>query len=175
MSGLGEWWFTHRHQELLREAGHERLAQELRRVRKTSAEEPPMSDATAAAQRRTEVRPGLAEDALRIAELLELNGIPRWVAFEERFIIAKDDGKLVAVLRFREDTARLYLGLLVTDPWAEEHPIAVALYAGAREIARGLGLREIRARTRQGETHPDAAGYRRYRGGWRLDLAGAPR
>jgi hypothetical protein len=175
MSGLGDWWFTGRHQELLREASQERLAQELRRARKSSAEGLPTSGATSPAETRTEVRPGLAKDAPRIAELLELNEIPRWVAFEERFIIAEENGKLAAVLRFREDSERLYLGLLVTDPWAEEHSVAVALYAGARVIARGLGLREIRARTRQHETHPREVGYRRWGGGWRVDVASAAR
>jgi hypothetical protein len=170
---MADFWFTGRHQELLQKASEERLAQELRRARKSSAEEPPTSDATAPAEKRAEVRPGLAEDAPRIAELLELNGIPRWVAFEERFIVAEDDRKLVAVLRFREDSERLYLGLLVADPWAEEHSVAVALYAGARVIAHEFGLREIQARTRQNETHPRDAGYRRWRGGWRLDVDGA--
>jgi hypothetical protein len=122
----------------------------------------PTSDA--AAQKCTEVRLGLEEDAPRIAKLLELNGMPRWVAFEERFIIAEEDGDLLAVLRFREDSERLYLGLLVTDPWAEEHSLAVALYAGARVIARRLGLREIRARIFQSDTYPHDAGYRRWRG-----------
>jgi hypothetical protein len=175
MSGLEGWWFAGRHQELLREASQERLAQELRRVRKTSAKESPTSDATAPAEKRPEVRPGLAEDAPRIAELLELNGIPRWVAFEERFIVAEDDGKLVAVLRFREDSERLYLGLLVTDPWVDEHSLAIALYTGARIMAHEFGLREIQARTRQNEIYPREVGYRRWRGGWRLDVAGAAR
>ncbi len=175
MSSLGDWWFTGRHQELLREASQKRLAQELRRARKTSAEEPPTGNATAPAGKRTDVRLGLAEDAPRIAKLLELNGMPRWVAFEERFIIVEEDGELVAVLRFREDFERLYLGLLVTDPWADEGSLAVALYTGARVMARGLGLREIRARTRQHETFPREAGYRRWRGGWRLDVTGADR
>jgi hypothetical protein len=172
---MADFWFTGRHQELLQKASEERLAQELRRARKTSAEQPQTSDATSPAEKSTEVRPALAGDAPRIAELLELNGMPRWVAFEERFIIAEDDGNLVAVLRFREDSERLYLGLLVTDPWAEEHSSAVALYAGARVMARDLGLREIQARTRQSETHPREAGYRRWIGGWRVDVAGAAR
>lgn len=97
--------------------------------------------------------------------------MPRWVAFEERFIIAEEDGELVAVLRFREDSRRLYLGLLVTDPWVDEHSLAIALYAGGRVMARELGLREIIARTRQHETHPRAVGYRRWRGRWRLDMS----
>jgi hypothetical protein len=173
MSGMAHFWFTGRHQELLQEASEERLAQELRRARKASAERFQTSDATVPAEKHTEVRPGLGEDAPQIAELLELNGMPRWVAFEERFIVAEDDGNLVAVLRFRKDFERLYLGLLVTDPWAEEHSLAVALYAGARVIARELGLREIQARTRQNETHPREAGYRRWSGGWRVEVASA--
>ncbi len=173
MSGMRDWWFTGKHQELLQEASQERLAQELRRGRKSSTVGLPTSDATAPVKKYPEVRPGLVKDAHRIAELLELNGIPRWVAFEERFIIAEDEGRLAAVLRYHEDCERLYLGLLVADPWAEERSLAVALYAGARVVARGLGLREIRARTRQDETHPGDAGYRRCRGGWRLDLANA--
>jgi hypothetical protein len=35
------------------------------------------------------VRLERARDAPRIAVLLELNGMPRWVAFEERFIVAE--------------------------------------------------------------------------------------
>lgn len=175
MSGMADFWFTGRHQELLQEASEERLARELRRARKARAEKPRRSSATLPAQKRTEVRPALAGDAPRIAELLELNGMPRWVAFEECFIIAENDGNLVGALRFREDPERLYLGLFVTDPWAEEHSLAVALYTGARVIARGLGLREIQARTPQNETHPRKAGYRRWRGVWRVDITDAAR
>lgn len=76
-------------------------------------------------------------------------------------------------MRFREDTGRLYLGLLITDPWAEEHSVAVALYSGARAIAEGLGLREVRARTRGHEMCLREAGYRRWGGGWRLGVCDA--
>ena len=176
MGGLADLWLAvRRHQELLEEASQGRLTRELRRARKARAEKPPAGGAGAPVGKRADVRRGLVEDAPRIAELLELNGMPRWVAFEERFIIAEEDGELVAVLRFREDFERLYLGLLVTDPWADEGSLAVALYTGARVMARGLGLREIRVRTRQHETFPREAGYRRWRGGWRLDVTGADR
>jgi hypothetical protein len=170
MSGLADFWFTGRRQELLWEASQRRLVTELRHARKARKEQPPTRDALAPARKRTEVRPGLAEDAPRIAELLELNGMPRWVAFEERFVLAEEAEELVAVLRFREDSQRLYLGLLVTDPCADERSLAVALYAGARVMARDLDLREVRARTRQYEMHLREAGYRRCSGGWRLEM-----
>ena len=159
----------------MREASQARLARELRRARKAGAEDLRASDADASARTRTDGRPGLAEDAPRIAELLELHGAPRWVAFEERFIVAEKAGELLAVLRFRVDPERLELGLLVTDPWAEERALAEALYAGALVMARSLGSREVRARTRRHETYPQDAGYRRCSGGWRLEITGAAR
>jgi hypothetical protein len=173
MRGLADSWFAGRHRELLREASLARLAKELRRARKARAVELRVSDA--AARTRAHVRPGLVEDAPRIAELLELNGVPRWVAFEERFIVAEEAGKVLAVLRFRAYPERLDLGLLVTDPWAEERSLAVALYAGALVMARRLGAQEVRARTRRHETYPRDAGYRRCSGGWRLGITDAAR
>ena len=65
------------------------------------------------------------------------------------------------------------MGLIVTDPWAREGPLVAALYAEARAVAEGLGLREVRARTRGHETHLREAGYRRWRGGWWLDVTDA--
>jgi hypothetical protein len=79
------------------------------------------------------VRWGLAEDEAQIAELLELNGMGRTLAYEERFHVAaaKPSGKLLAALRYRTEPKRLLLGLLVSDPWTQERPLAVALYTGA--------------------------------------------
>lgn len=62
------------------------------------------------------VRPGTALDVSRIAVLLELNGMPRWVALEERFIVFERGGALMAAMRFREGTGLLHLDLLVVDP-----------------------------------------------------------
>lgn len=172
MMGLADLWYARRHQELLREAGREHLAREFRRARRARAgESGPSGSPTAEGLARTdaEVRRGLVEDAPRIAELLKSNGMPHWIAYEERFIVAYEDGVLVAALRFQEDFERLYLGLLVTDPQTEEHALAAALYAGARAMARGSGLREVRARTRRHQPLLRAAGYRRWEGGWRLD------
>jgi hypothetical protein len=121
----------------------------------------------------TLVRWGLEADEDAIAELMELNGMRRTLAFEERFIVAvvKPGGKVLAALRYRTEPKRLMLGLLVSDPWAAERPLAVALYSGAGELARQMGVEEVRARpVLHAEDYPREAGYRwRYPGGWRLD------
>lgn len=82
------------------------------------------------------VRRGLREDQPRIAEFLELNGLSRWIVYEETFLVAERDGRVLAALRYRTEKKRLLLGLLVTDPWAGERDLAVALYAGVGELAR---------------------------------------
>jgi hypothetical protein len=166
-------WFMGRHEELIREADQQRLAREARRTRKPQARADESEARRASARQHPAVRLGLASDAPRIAVLLELNGMPRWVAFEERFVVVEEGGALTAAMRFRAGTERLYLGLLITDPWAEEHSVAVALYSGARAIAEGLGLREVRAQTRGHETYLREAGYRGWGGGWRLDVCDA--
>jgi hypothetical protein len=115
------------------------------------------------------VRWGLAEDEGAVADLLDLNGIPRWVAFEERFIVAQKDGKVLGAVRYRMESKRLILGLLVVDPWAGEERLALALYRDSRELAREIGAAEIIAsESRAG--YPGLAGYRRWGRGWRLDL-----
>lgn len=115
-----------------------------------------------------EARWGLREDEEAITELLELNGMSRALAFEERFLVAERSEKVLAALRYRTEPKRLVLGFLISDPWAEERPLAVALYARAGELAREMGVREVLART---VLHADdylyEAGYRwRYPGGW---------
>ena len=122
-------------------------------------------------QARIGVRWGLGEDEEGIAELMDLNGMHRALAFEERFLVAERGGKVLAALRYRTEPKRLLLGLLVSDPWTEERPLAVALYAGAGELAREMGVREVRARSvRHAEDYPHEAGYRcRFPSGWYLD------
>ena len=116
-----------------------------------------------------EVRWGLPEDELRVAELLELNGMPRWVAFEEQFIVAEKKGEVLAVLRYRTASKWLLLGLLVADPWAEERPLAAALYAGAVELAREIGVGEVVAWPVPYADYPYEAGYRWEARGWWVD------
>ena len=161
------WLAWGRHEELLREAGRERLANGLRRAGKARGKTPPDD---AGAKGRPDVRLGLAGDAPRIAELLELRGMPRWLAFEQRFIVAERGGKVVAVLRFGRDPRGIHLGLLVTDPQTDEGSLAGALYAGARAVARDLGVGEIRAKTRRHEAYLSRAGYREGSDGWRLEV-----
>ncbi len=170
MGGLADFWsglFEGRHRELLREVGQERLARESRRARRDGrVGRPATPEAGGAASGRVVVRIGTDLDAPRIADLLELNGMPRWVAFEERFILVEVGMTLTAAMRFGAGTERLHLGLLVTDPWADEYSLAVALYSRAPTTARDLGLGEVRARTGRHEWQLYQAGYRRRGGIW---------
>jgi hypothetical protein len=157
-----------RHEELVREAENRWLVRELREARD---EERSGDGHTGLGDGGIEVRLGLLEDEAEIADLLELNGMPRWVAFEGRYIVAEKDGEILAVLRYRTESKRLLLGLLVSNPWVEERPLAVALYAGAGELAREMGVTEVLARSCTHGDYPHEAGYRR-RGlrEWRLDV-----
>ena len=158
-----------RRKELVREAERGRLVRTLREARKArTRREGRLSGGLET--RDIEVRWGMAEDEAKVAELLELNGMPRWVAFEERFIVAEKDGEVLAALRYRTEPKRLVLGLLVADPWAEERSLAVALYAGVREMALEMGVKEIRARAERYSDYPREAGYRRRRGDWHLEV-----
>ena len=163
--------------ELLREAERWRLAKLLREARRARRRREGgcsygISGGLEAGD--IEVRLGMAEDEPRIANLLELNGIPRWIAFEERHIVAEKDGEILAALRYRTEPKRLVLGLLVADPWAKERPLAFALYTGARELALEMGAKEIRARTDRYSDYPREAGYRRWGGDWHLGVTRSP-
>jgi hypothetical protein len=166
---FGAW--EERHEELLREAEKARLARlaregRVRDRRRESRVEVPEG---------IEVRWGLLEDEAKIANLLQLNGMPRWVAFEERYVVAQKDGEILAALRYRTEPKRLLLGLLISDPWADERPLAVALYAGAEELAQEMGVGEVLARPFPRADYPRDAGYRRRgRREWRLEVARAP-
>ena len=94
-----------RSKDLLREAEQRRLTREPRKERRA---------------KRIEVHWGLPEDESKIADLLELNGRPRWEAFEERFIVAGEKGKVLAALPYQTTSKRLWVRILITDPWAEE-------------------------------------------------------
>ncbi len=47
---------------------------------------------------------------------MELNGMLRPLAFEERFIVAEKKGEVLAAMRYRTERKRLLLGLFVADP-----------------------------------------------------------
>jgi hypothetical protein len=155
-----------RQEELLREAEERRIAGALRKARRSVKEG---GRRVTRELKGLKVGWGLAEEEPAVADLLELNGIPRWVAFEERFIVAQKDGKVLGAVRYRMESKRLILGLLVVDPWAGEERLALALYRDSRELAREIGAAEIIAsESRAG--YPGQAGYRRWGRGWRLDL-----
>ena len=138
---------------------------------KPPGREDPKGHENAAAAGGIGVRWGLHEDEAQIAELMELNGMRRALAFEERFVVAERDGKILAALPYRTGPKRLLLGLLISDPWVQERPLAVALYEGAGELAREMGALEVRARSvLHADDYAYEAGYRwRYPGGWYLD------
>jgi hypothetical protein len=156
-----------RQEELLREAEERRIAGALRKARRSVKEDRRSSTRELEG---VDVGWGLAEEESGVADLLELNGLPRWVAFEERYIVAQKDGKVLGAVRYRMESKRLILGLLVVDPWAGEERLALALYRGSKELAREIGAKDIVAsEARAG--YPGRAGYRRWGRGWRVDLA----
>ena len=82
---------------------------------------------------------GACGDEEAVADLLELNGMPRWISFEERFLVAQKDGKVLGAVRYRTESKRLILGLLVVDPWAGEEWLAPRC-TGARESLRARSV-----------------------------------
>ena len=170
-----------RHAGLLREAENERLARRLRMDDRREgargfwkrlgawaglAPRRPAHQATG-----IEVRWCTSRDEGRIGELLDLNGAPRGVATGEGFVVAERGGEVQAAVRYRTEPKRLLLGLLVANPWVEERPLAEALYAGARELAREMGAREIRARCGHAASYASRAGYRRGKARVRAEAA----
>jgi hypothetical protein len=105
----------------------------------------------------------------KIAALLELNGRPRWEAFEERFIVAEEKGKILSALPYQTMPKRLCVGQLITAPWAEERPLAVTLYAGGGNLAREIGVGEVLAQPVFYADCPYEAGYLRCGPWWSLD------
>src|SRR5918998_6400238 len=175
--GLGKEWMVQMRKEVEHNRLEARLAKAslseeavLRRGRLTGGTSE-LRDALRSSEE-VRVRWGLAEDEPAVADLLQLNGMPRWVAFEERFIVAERGGEKLGALRYRTESKRLLLGLLVVDPWAGEERLAQALYAGAGDLARELGVGEVVASASRAN-YPGEAGYRRRGGGRRLDTAQA--
>ena len=121
-------------------------------------------------RRGIEVRWGLREDEAHVAELLELNGKPRPLAFEEHFIVAvaEPEAELLAALSYRTASKRLLLGFFIADPWAEESSLARALYAGAVALAWEAGIGEVHARPSPYGHYQGEVGYRWCKGEWRV-------
>ena len=119
------------------------------------------------------VRWGLREDEAYVVGLLKRNGMPRPLAFEERFLIAvaEPEGEVLAALSYRTSSKRLLLGFLVADLWAEECTLARTLYDGAVALAREAGISEVHARPSPYGDYPGEVGYRWRGGGLRADTA----
>lgn len=107
-----------RRREALAKAQQQAIEREAARARRAFAAVGDAPPGKTAVPEGVEVRWGLAEDGGAIADLLELNGMPRWVAYEERFVVAEERGEVTAAVRYRPERGRL-LGLLVTDPWRD--------------------------------------------------------
>lgn len=121
-----------------------------------------------------EVRWGREGDEAAVGDLLELNGMSRRGAFEERFIVAERGGKVLAAIRAEAVPGKMSLGAFAADLRVGEREFAVAVYCGARKLAKELGIGEVRADALRYGSYPREAGYRRWIGGWRLDVARAP-
>ena len=84
-----------RQRELLREAEERRIARSLRKVRGGKDDHEGRVESES-----VEVSWGLDGDEPAVADLLELNGMPRWISFEERFVVAREDGKILGAVRY---------------------------------------------------------------------------
>lgn len=110
----------------------------------------------------------LPQDEPWIADLLEMNGMPRRMATGRRYLIAVGGGEVLAALEYRVEPPRLQLGHLVNDPLVSERIPARVLYAEAHALAGETGLREIRASPPTYGDYPFDVGYRRRCGCWSL-------
>ena len=72
--------------------------------------------------------------------------MPRWSAFEERYILTEERGEVLAALGYRTASKRLFLRLLVADPWGGKRRKSEALYAGSLDLAREAGIGGVYAR-----------------------------
>lgn len=120
--------------------------------------------------REVEVGWSVEEDGAAIADLLEFDGRPRWAAFEEEFIVAKEGGKVLAAVRVMAVPGRMSLWGFVADPRVREGEVAVGIYRGVCRLARELGIGEVWADDDRHGGSLLEAGYRRRIGGWKLDV-----
>jgi hypothetical protein len=81
--------------------------------------------------------------------------MPHRRAAEKRFLIAVQGEKVWGALEYRVAERSLFLGSLLTEPWAQERLLpARALYAEARVLAREAGLWEVRADANSWDDYP---------------------
>jgi hypothetical protein len=102
----------------------------------------------------TGVRRSQPAVSARVTELLEMNGMSRGLAGEEKFLVAERGGEILAALAYRVGIRRLSLGVFVADPWEPERPLARMLYAEPFLFAREMGLEEVCALSPSTEITP---------------------
>ena len=96
--------------------------------------------------------------------------MPHGRATEKRFLIAVQGEKVWGALEYRVTERSLFLGSLLTEPWAQERLLpARALYAEARVLAREAGLWEVRADANSWDDYPYEVRYQRQGRVWRVD------
>lgn len=167
MGGVGYFELARaRCEELLREARQKWLVKEVSEAHEDRGAGEPGRETI-------RVRWSLATDDIRIADLLHLNGVPRWIAFDQSFIVAEHSTHILAAVRYWTEQDCLRLGLLVADPRNEERRLAVALYAKVRKLAKEEDLWEIRATPHGNADYLAEAGYRSWGGGWVLNVLDA--
>ncbi|WP_162924626.1 hypothetical protein [Rubrobacter indicoceani] len=128
-------------------------------------------------EKRMSVRRSGRADIADIVRLMEMNGLPRWTAYEEgSFLVAGGGGRdVIGVVAFREVGAgRMLVGVPVVDPWFGESETAVALYVGAAESAGVRGLREVVLVGRVSSDQAREAGFQHGLRGWWLSFGEAP-
>ncbi|WP_273887233.1 hypothetical protein [Rubrobacter naiadicus] len=124
---------------------------------------------------RIEMRWSLPEDKNRIADLLEISDLPRWLAARENFLVAERDGEVQAALEYRMACGQLVLGILVSDLFVDHPSMAKALYTEAYAMAWVMGVEKIRALPTMNGEYPGEVGYSRWNSCWRLNVERVPR
>ncbi|WP_273841618.1 hypothetical protein [Rubrobacter calidifluminis] len=122
-----------------------------------------------------EVRWSQPEDRARIADLLEVEDLPRWLAWREQFLVAERGGEIVGALEYRMAHGQIVLGIMASDLFVDERAVARALYSEALAMAWVVGARQVRALPTMRGDYPAEAGYRKWNRVWRGGPVRPPR
>lgn len=117
---------------------------------------------------RLTLREARAKDEKEVSRLLWVNAMPGKPVPEGRFVVAEERGEVLATVGCRAKRGSLVLGPLAMDPLVNEYRFAVALYSGAKLLARGMEMREVWADADEHREYLLEAGYARRVGGWRI-------
>lgn len=110
---------------------------------------------------RLTLREARAKDEKEVSRLLWVNAMPGKPVPEGRFVVAEERGEVLATVGCRAKRGSLVLGPLAMDPLVNEYRFAVALYSGAKLLARGMEMREVWADADEHREYLLEAGYAR--------------